>query len=210
VTDGEPNGCENDDDDLAAIAKAAHDAGVITFAVGLNGADFPLLDKIAKQGGAPDCDTTKSTYSCDVSSDPSKLSEALAKIREQTVTTETHTVTHTVTHEVTHEVTHTVTTTKTVQVTQQEALPCTWSVPGNDSGKEFDRNKVNIRLTSDDVMTTFVRVDSKDQCVPNAWYFDDPSNPTSFIACDQTCDEITKATDGKIDILLGCPTITPS
>lgn len=213
VTDGVPEnspGCETNYDNLAAIAKAAHDAGVITFAIGLDGANFTLLDKIAQQGGAPDCDTTASTYACDVSGDASKLGAALAKIRQTTVVTETHTETHTVTHEVTHEVTHTVTTTKTVQVTQQEALPCTWAVPSSDSGKEFDRNKVNIRLTSDTVMTTFVRVDSKDQCVPNAWYFDDPSNPTSFIACDQTCDEITNATNGKIDILLGCPTITPS
>jgi hypothetical protein len=73
ITDGKPDGCQSDTTKLAAIAKAANDAGVITFAVGLKGADFDLLDAIAMQGGAPDCDTTASTYACDVSSGADKL-----------------------------------------------------------------------------------------------------------------------------------------
>jgi hypothetical protein len=212
VTDGKPelaSGCTEDSAKLAAIAKAANDAGVITFAVGLNGAKFDLLDQIAMQGGAPDCDTNNTHYACDVSSGADQLSVALATIREKVVKTVTTQVTHTVTTTVTHEVTHTVTHTKTVQQVQQSTLPCTWAVP-SDNAQSFDQNKVNIRLTNNDMQSTFVRVNSKDECRPEAWYYDDPSNPKNFIACDQTCQEITAATDAKIDILLGCPTITPS
>jgi hypothetical protein len=57
VTDGEPElalGCERDYDKLAAIAAAAKSKGVITFAVGLKGANFTLLDKIRASPHARD------------------------------------------------------------------------------------------------------------------------------------------------------------
>ena len=68
---------------------------------------------------------------------------------------------------------------------------------------------MNIRLSVGDKQTTFVRVNGKDKCVPNAWYFDDANAPTRFIACEQTCQAITSAPEARIDILLGCATITP-
>ena len=40
----------------------------------------------------------------------------------------------------------------------------------------------------------------------NGWYYDDPVKPTKIIACPSTCDAIKAATDGKIDILVGCDT----
>ncbi|MEY4579616.1 MAG: hypothetical protein RL701_4319, partial [Pseudomonadota bacterium] len=56
VTDGEPTGCEKDTNKLAAIAADALKSNVKTFAVGLLGADFTLLNAIGKAGGT-DCDT---------------------------------------------------------------------------------------------------------------------------------------------------------
>jgi len=53
VTDGEPNGC---DDNVDHIAKEAADAyaaaGVLTFAVGLAGSNQATMDKIAQAGGS--------------------------------------------------------------------------------------------------------------------------------------------------------------
>lgn len=212
VTDGKAElaaGCEENADKLAAIAKAAHDEGVITFAVGLAGANFGLLDKIAQQGGAPDCDASSSSYACDVSAGAEQLSDALNTIREKVVTTETHAVTHTVTRTVTRTVTKTVTRTEVVQQVHQTSLPCEWTIPQSPDGETFDRDKVNIRLSTDDEDTTFVRVDSAAQCQAGAWYFDDPAAPTRLIACEQTCQQLENVTDARIDILLGCATITP-
>jgi hypothetical protein len=213
VTDGKPEnaqGCDENTTNLAAIAKAAHDKGVTTFAVGLQGASFTLLDKIAQQGGAPDCDTNNAHYACDVSSGASGLLTALSTIREKVVTTETHTVTHVVTHEVVHTVTHTEVHTKVVEQVERTTLPCEWAIPESTDGQSFDRNKVNIRLSSSDVQTTFVHVSSKDACVANAWYYDNEDQPTRLVACDQTCSAIEGLSSAQIDILLGCATIGPS
>lgn len=212
VTDGKPelaSGCNENTTTLANIAKSAHDAGVTTFAVGLQGANFTLLNKIAQLGGAPDCDTGSSTYACDVSSNASGLQAALNKIRETVVTTTTHTETHVVTHEVVHEVTHTEVHTEIVQQTQSMTLPCEWAIPAATGGQEFDRNKVNIRLTRDDSQATLVHVKSKDACVANAWIYDNEDQPTRLIACDQTCEQIETAKSAQIDILLGCATLGP-
>jgi hypothetical protein len=192
VTDGKPelsSGCNENQDQLAAIAGAAHAAGVTTFAVGLKGADFTLLDKIAKQGGAPDCEPNAGTYACDVSTGADKLVNALASIRDTLVTTETHPVT-------------------TRQV-EQSKLPCEWVIPAPPSGQMFDPNKVNIRFTSGDSVTTFFRVDSSDKCVANAWHFDDAKAPTRLVACPQTCTQISAAVSGRVAVLLGCETLGP-
>jgi hypothetical protein len=215
VTDGEPewDNCEKNYDKLAAIAKDAKDKGVITFAVGLKGANFTLLDKIAQQGGAPDCDDSNSRYACDVSGGADKLNVALAKIRETTVTTETHTrtypVTRTVTHEVTKPVTRTVTRTEYRTEVQKTPMPCEWNIPESTDGS-FDRDKLNVRWSVEEERNTLLRVGSKADCREQAWFYDDPSNPKRVIACDQTCDEIKADVDSTIDILLGCATIVPS
>jgi hypothetical protein len=213
VTDGKPeyaSGCEESTTKLAKIAEDAKTAGVTTFAVGLQGASFTLLDEIAKKGGAPDCVANATRYACDVSSGADALFDALNLIREKVVTTETHTETKTVTHEVVHTVTHTVVHTEVRQEVTNEQVPCEWTIPESSEDQPFDQNKVNIRFTSGDQQsTTFVHVGSKDACVDNAWYYDNEEQPTRFIACDQTCARIEGDPDAQIDILLGCATLGP-
>jgi hypothetical protein len=194
VTDGKPQNfsgpsCNTNSATLTGIAKSAHDAGVTTFAVGLQGADFTLLDAIAQQGGAPDCDPSSTAYACNVSSGASKLADALTSIRDTVVKTETHTVVET----------HVETT----------ALPCEWAIPAQPDGRVFDPDKVNIRWKTASAETTFVRVDSEAQCRANGWRFDNAENPTRLIACPQACDAIKAEPNAKLDVLLGCATLTP-
>lgn len=213
VTDGKPElagGCNENTNTLAAIAGAAHDAGVTTFAVGLQGASFPLLDAIADKGGAPDCDSRPTRFACDVSSGASGLLNALNTIREKVVTTDTHTETHVVTHEVVHTETRTEVHTEIVEQVQRTSLPCEWAIPESSDSDPFDRNKVNIRLSNEDSQTTFVHVKGQDACVANGWYFDNEEQPTRLIACAEACEDIEAAESSKIDILLGCATIGPS
>ena len=192
VTDGKPefaSGCSENSDTLAGIAKAAHDKGVITFAVGLKGADFSLLDKIAKQGGAPDCDPNGSAYACDVSSGADKLAGALTSIRDTVVTTEVHT--------------------EIVKHVEQTSLPCEWEIPAAPIGQVFDRDKVNVRFSAGSTSNTFVRVPSSATCIDNGWHFDDAQAPKRLIACPAACERIKAAPDAKIDVLLGCATLLP-
>ena len=192
VTDGKPeyaSGCSQDHTVLANIAKNAKTAGVTTFAVGLKGADFTLLDKIAKEGGAPDCDEGASTYACDVTSGANKLSEALGQIRDKVVKTEIKTVVET--------------------VVESSTLPCEWAIPEQPEGKTFDRDKVNIRLRAGGVETTFVRVPTAAACEGDAWHFDNPDDPKRLVACPSACQNIKEKPEGKIEILMGCATLVP-
>lgn len=192
VTDGKPElslGCKEDSATLVAIARGAHDAGVTTFAVGLQGANFALLDEIALQGGAPDCDPTQPAYACDVSSGAEKLADALTSIRDTVVTKEVHT--------------------ELVKQVERVELTCEWSIPLNSEADGFDPEKVNIRLSDAADETMLVRVASREACVDNGWYFDDSEAPSRFIACPSVCDSIERTPDAKIDILLGCRTWLP-
>jgi von Willebrand factor type A domain len=191
VTDGKPeyDSCEKNGDTLAGIAKAAHEAGVTTFAVGLSGADFVLLDKIAKAGGAPDCEPASASYACNVSAGAMKLADALTSIRDTVVKTEIETIIET----------H----------VEESKLPCEWAIPAQPEGQTLDRDKVNVRLTSGDQKTTFVRVGSAAACRPDAWRFDDPSAPTRILACPEMCQRIEAEPQAKLEVLLGCATAVP-
>jgi hypothetical protein len=192
VTDGKPehaSGCSENADTLANIAKAANTSGVTTFAVGLQGADFTLLDKIAKLGGAPDCDANSSVYACDVSSSADKLAGALNSIRDTVVTTVVHT--------------------EIVKHIEASTLPCEWEIPAPPAGQTFDRDKVNIRFSTPASAVTFFRVPSSEDCRADGWRFDNALAPTRLMACPQTCDRIKATPEAKIDVLLGCATVVP-
>jgi len=50
-----------------------------------------------------------------------------------------------------------------------------------------------------------MKVGSAAECTnaTDAWYYDDPANPTRILACPQVCDQV-KTTDAQIDIVVGC------
>lgn len=52
VTDGEPNGCNEDFDDIAALASTTlKNTGVTTYAIGLKGSNADQMDQLAQAGG---------------------------------------------------------------------------------------------------------------------------------------------------------------
>jgi hypothetical protein len=188
VTDGKPQiSCDMDDDNIVAIAQNAwSQSGVRTFAVGLSGADFTLLDRIAKAGNAADCDASNNRYACDVSSGANKLSDALAKIRDsvKTVTTKTELVTQ----------------------TKERPLECQWVMPAPAAGETLDKDRVNVTLNGSAGSLPLGRVPSADKCQDGAWHYDSNDAPTQIVACPSTCDAIKAGTYTDVKILLGCET----
>jgi hypothetical protein len=193
VTDGKPelDGCEHDDAKLAKIAGDAWTSSKVrTFAVGLSGADFGLLDKIAQAGGAADCDTSSSRFACDVSAGADRLSMALAKIRDTVTVVETQTRTETHTE------------------TQQRPLDCEWQLPAAGNGKTLDLDKVNVKVSGGTgAALSLGRVPSAAACTAGAWYYDNPLAPTRLIACPATCDSIKSGGYTEVSVLLGCQTV---
>jgi hypothetical protein len=188
VTDGRPQfGCSEDYAAITQIAADAHAAGVTTFAVGLAGADFTLLDMIAMAGGAEDCSDAADRFACDVSGGASQLVDALNNIRDVVTTTTTHV--------------------EVVTTIEETPLECEWEIPEAAPERPFDKELVNIELSSPsgaDVMLG--RVADEDDCAERGWHYDDFDAPTRIIACDETCTLIQGTPQAKIDILLGCET----
>ena len=189
ITDGAPLGCAEDESSLTTVVADAFADDVPTFAVGLTGADFALLDQIAMLGGAVDCDDASATFACDVSAGPAKLLDALAKIREVVQTVET--------------------TTEIVTTIEETPLECEWAIPKPPNQMIFDRDKVNVQLSSPSLAQPIAlgNVAGEDGCKEKGWYYDDPVAPTRVIACEQSCELLQSTPQAKIDILLGCKTI---
>lgn len=84
ASDGDPNGCPGNEDDIPIIAGLAQSAlnynGVQTYVIAIEGADLANLNQIAAAGG------TKAAY--DVTGNVQQFAQKMAEIRQQALTCE--------------------------------------------------------------------------------------------------------------------------
>jgi hypothetical protein len=97
------------------------------------------------------------------------------------------------------------------EVIAGSVLGCEWDLPASPDGEELDPDKVNVEFddgTGGDPLV-IGRVDDLAACagVEDGWYYDDPVQPTTILACPQTCDRFQGAMSAKISISVGCATI---
>lgn len=189
ITDGQPTDCDpRDGDGLGAIAEAAYTSGgVKTYAVGMDGADFGVLNRIAELGTGDCTPNDPATFACDVTaSSGNTFIDALNLIRSR-ASTRTRT-------EVQTEV-------------QSTILECEWDIPEPPPDEIFDPELVNVQFTagSGDPQTIGA-VETEADCanVESGWYYDNPADPQRVAVCPQTCDVIQTISDAQIDVLLGC------
>jgi hypothetical protein len=190
ITDGAPNGCSEDFGVISGIAADAKvRANVLTFAIGMDGADFNLLDQIATAGGS----SCGATPSCNVASGTTSFNDALNAIRT--------------------------TVTQTQMVVQSTKLACEYTIPMPADGEKLDRSKVNVQITQDSVSHKVGQVPDEASCASygNAgWYYDDANNPKSVKFCPSTCSSVDVPDGGlpvgttapRVDVLFGCQTVS--
>ena len=179
-------------DALAAIAAKARAAGVLTYAAGMQGADFAVLDAIGAAGGA-DCDPDQPGFACDLTANRQAFVTALASIRDRTRTQiriEQHIE------------------------TERQILPCEWQIPAPPSGASFDPARVNVRLTLPEgtldavANEALTNVPAASSCAAaGGWYYDDPVAPQHILACPATCDKLRAQTESRVELLFGCKTV---
>jgi hypothetical protein len=92
-------------------------------------------------------------------------------------------------------------------------LACEFAIPAPAAGKTLDYQQVNVRFTDAGNQETLLYWASVDDCDPatGGWYYDvDPAEgtPTSIIACPVSCGAFQAATNGSVEIQLGCTTVT--
>ncbi len=94
-------------------------------------------------------------------------------------------------------------------ITQGTSTPCAWELPKPPGEKSVDPDKINIVVTNaSDGATTLGYASSEADCasVDHAWYYEDPSNPSSIRVCPQTCSWLQEPSAAKVDVRYGCAT----
>jgi hypothetical protein len=187
ITDGAAEECAaRGADELASIAASAFESGVITYAAGMQGADFAVLDAIGRAGGA-DCDPASTSFACDLTADRDAFIAALSSIRDRT-RTQTR-----IERRVEREV---------------QTVPCAWEIPAPPSGESLDPARVNVELAPPGERSFAVAKVADEAACGGAegWFYDDPSAPGSIVACPATCERIEAASDIRVNLLFGCAT----
>jgi hypothetical protein len=94
-------------------------------------------------------------------------------------------------------------------------LPCQFTIPSPKAGDTLDLDKVNIAYTPGSGAdagraTTIPQVPDGAACDPGqgGWFYDDPKAPTAMNLCDATCRAVAGDTMGRVDVLVGCKTLT--
>jgi len=181
ITDGDPNGCEEEPAMLAPILSAHLAAtGMRTFIIGMNGATNANLETIALAGGAPEhadfCGVGAPTpchYWNVGQGDPAAFVSALEQIQ------------------------------------QSAALPCDFALPLPPNGQDLDVELVNVTFINElGVPTLLPRANDVTSCVADGWYYDNIAAPTTVKLCPTTCAAAEVAgTGAAVDITFGCATV---
>ncbi|MCC6214693.1 MAG: VWA domain-containing protein [Polyangiaceae bacterium] len=176
ITDGLPNGCSTNTATLAGIASGHLAAtGIRTFAIGIEGADYGVLEQIALGGGGPSHTTgcgpgyaTCHHYDAGTgSSQP--LIDALAAIQGSAIGC-------------------------TYQMPQTDA-----------GVVDPDQVSLEYRAGGTGAPQSVPRVADQSQCgTSGGWYYDNPVAPSTLQLCPSTCGVIQNDGTAKVDILLGC------
>jgi hypothetical protein len=92
-----------------------------------------------------------------------------------------------------------------------QPLTCEWQIPPPPNGEQLDPNKVNVDFI-DQVNGTsepIYHVNDAASCDPTlgGWYYDDNAAPKVVKACPASCNKITAAVSGKINVVFGCATV---
>jgi hypothetical protein len=86
---------------------------------------------------------------------------------------------------------------------QPKKIDCSIELPAK--AAQFDNDQVNVDFVHGDGSIDMLRqTDAK--CTKDGWHYDDDKEPKFIELCESTCNDIQKDLDGKLKVVLGCPT----
>lgn len=174
VTDGTPQGCDDEDDSVDAVAEAvaAASADIPTYVIGVANPvtdeepeppdNVSSLNQIAQSGG------TESAFLIDTGN----ATDTIAKFSE------------------------------IIQSIRSQGLSCEVDIPPPPNGMTFDQDMVNVSLTIDNEPHPlgYSALCSE----PEAWHFDDEAAPSRIVLCDDTCALTKSAAEPSLQVEFGC------
>jgi hypothetical protein len=94
---------------------------------------------------------------------------------------------------------------------QNKTLPCSYLIPEPPPGETLNLGEVNVTYTPTGGQPTTIpqAAGGLASCMPgtNAWYYDDPANPTAVVLCPDTCATLTADAGTTVSVVFGCATI---
>lgn len=89
----------------------------------------------------------------------------------------------------------------------REPVACQWPVPEAEPGSTVDFESLNVRyVTRNGFGILLGQVQSACASLDQAWYYDDPQDPTSIVACPSTCETLQGVDVSQAEALFGCET----
>jgi hypothetical protein len=86
------------------------------------------------------------------------------------------------------------------------SFTCEWEIP---DVEDFSTDAVNVRWTdSSGLPQVIVNVEGENDCDEGGWYFDDPDDPETVVACPSTCALFQSDAESRVDLLFGCAIVT--
>lgn len=89
-----------------------------------------------------------------------------------------------------------------IQSIRSSGLTCELQIPKPPAGKVFDKDKVNVTLATDGEAQPLIY--SENCSEEGAWHFDDLSQPTQIVLCDETCALTKTLADVALQVEFGC------
>ncbi|MDD9943497.1 MAG: VWA domain-containing protein [Myxococcales bacterium] len=181
VTDGLPDECGSTVQNVTDVIADGYTGtpSISTFVVGL-GFDLNALNGFAAAGGTGQATLVNPAVA-------TELLTALQTVRDAVIETRVE---------------------RTERVVERP-LECEWQIPSDSGPNGFDRELVNVQLSSGAGASTPMlgKVPSRQECAAMGWHFDEPDSPSRIVACPQTCEIIQATPQARVDILLGCETV---
>lgn len=88
-------------------------------------------------------------------------------------------------------------------------LSCEYDIPPVPPGQSFDRNLVNVSVTSAQSAARTLPQAAAGACDDHdAWSYDRDDEPTKIILCPAACSALRSAPEATLDVQFGCETIT--
>lgn len=168
VTDGQPQFCDDNDNDIDNVKGEIANKPYPTYVIAIKGTGDSTLqanaDAIAAAG------QTQQAFLVDTD-DPGATQQAF--------------------------------TTAMDQIRGALVPSCELTIPPPPQGKTFDKNKVNVTITSGATQTP---LGYDPACAGAGWKYDDPNAPTAIVLCPQSCDPFKADANAQLDVAFGCTT----
>jgi hypothetical protein len=90
--------------------------------------------------------------------------------------------------------------------TAAKPLDCECAIPPPPAGKTFDKEKVNVDLSTGGMTENIGWVQDMSKCHPElgGWYYDSNDKPTRILTCPKSCERIKATTNGGVSVAFGC------